>query len=204
MKDLDRKDTLFNKEIEKAFMGASKDLFEQKVRPSTLTSKKLGNMYAASVYGSLASLLDTVPSSELQGKRIGLYSYGSGLAASFFSLRVKGSTDEIHQKLQLKERLGQTHVRSCEEYLTALKVSLLEIASVAGDVLTVLLSRAQYREEKHNIDDWQPDGRVEDIAEGAYYIVKNDKMHRRTYAIRGSEVEGGHEGYVQVPQDLIR
>lgn len=123
LKDLDRKDTLFNKEIEKAFMGASKELFEQKVRASTLTSKKLGNMYAASVYGSLASLLDTIPSAELQGKRVGLYSYGSGLAASFFSLRVKGSTDEIHEKLQLKKRLGETQVRSCEEYIAALQVS---------------------------------------------------------------------------------
>lgn len=104
-------------------MGASKDMFEAKVRASTLTSKKLGNMYAASVYGSLASLLDTVPSQDLAGKRIGVYSYGSGLAASFFSLRVKGSTEEMHDKLQLQSRLAKNEVRSCQEYLDALKVS---------------------------------------------------------------------------------
>lgn len=64
----------------------------------------------------------------------------------------------------------------------------------------------QLREEKHNIDNWQPDGRIEDIAEGAYYVVKNDHMHRRTYAIRGAEKEGEMDKgkYVQVPDELVR
>jgi hydroxymethylglutaryl-coenzyme A synthase-like protein len=47
------------------------------VAQSTLIGKKCGNMYCASVYGSLASLLWTVGSDALQGKRIVLFSYGS-------------------------------------------------------------------------------------------------------------------------------
>lgn len=105
-------------------MTASKDLFNKKTQPSTLTSKKLGNMYAASVYGSLASLLDTAAPEDLAGKRIALYSYGSGLAASFFTMRVKGSTAEMKEKLNLAARLDKMEVRPCTEYVAALKVRL--------------------------------------------------------------------------------
>jgi hydroxymethylglutaryl-CoA synthase len=123
--DLERSSTLLNKEVEKAFVALSSADFKTKVGPSTLTSRKLGNMYSASLYGALASLLDAVEPSALQGKRIAMYSYGSGLAASFFTLRVQGDTSEIHQRLKLKEQLEQNQVRSCEEFVAALKVRLV-------------------------------------------------------------------------------
>lgn len=53
-----------------------------------------------------------------------MYAFGSGCAASFFALRVNGSTKEIAQKMQLKERLTAMEVRPCEEYVEALKVGL--------------------------------------------------------------------------------
>ncbi|KDE07083.1 hydroxymethylglutaryl-CoA synthase [Microbotryum lychnidis-dioicae p1A1 Lamole] len=165
LKDLDRSKTLLDKNVEKAFMAVSKEPFAAKTGPCMLTSKKIGNMYTASLYGALASLLDTVSSETLQGKRIGMYSYGSGLAASFFSLKVKGSTEQMQKQLGLQQRLAKTEVRSCQEYLDAL----------------------QLREDKHNIDNWTPDGKVENIAEGTYYLIKNDEKHRRTYVLRGSE-----------------
>ncbi|GAA6064704.1 hypothetical protein JCM10212_000121 [Sporobolomyces blumeae] len=162
---LDRSKTLLNKEIEKAFTTLGSSDFKQKVGPSTLTSKKLGNMYTASLYGAFASLLYSVDSSELQGKRIAMYSYGSGLAATFFSIKVKGDTSEIQQKLQLKERLEKNQVRSCEEYIKALEL----------------------REHKHNISDYSPDGSVDDIPEGAFYLAHCDGKHRRVYKIKGQE-----------------
>lgn len=79
-------------------------------------------MYSGSVYGALASLLNNVESADLQDKRIAMYSYGSGLAATFFSIKVKGSTEEIKKNLQLNERLEKNQVRSCEEFLKALEV----------------------------------------------------------------------------------
>lgn len=103
-------------------MAASKGLFAAKTLPSTLTSKKLGNLYTASLYASLASLIDTVPSATLQGKRIAMFSYGSGLAASFFTIRVRGDTSEMKEKLDLVKRLDKMEVRSCEEYVAALQV----------------------------------------------------------------------------------
>ena len=52
-----------------------------------------------------------------------MYAFGSGCAASFFSIRVAGSTERISQKMRLKERLAEMEVRPCEEYTAALKVS---------------------------------------------------------------------------------
>ncbi len=63
--------------IEKKEMQA---LLEESLRYSRLT----GNCYSASMYVGLTSLLDT-SEEDLAGKRIGLYSYGSGCVAEFFS-----------------------------------------------------------------------------------------------------------------------
>jgi hydroxymethylglutaryl-CoA synthase len=51
-----------------------------------------------------------------------MYAFGSGCAASFYALRVVGSTKEMAQKMDLKARLAAMEVRPCEEYVTALKV----------------------------------------------------------------------------------
>lgn len=47
-------------------------------------SRTIGNCYTGSLYLSLASLLDH-QSADLSGQRVGLYSYGSGCVAEFFS-----------------------------------------------------------------------------------------------------------------------
>lgn len=128
--ELERSTTLLNKEVEKTFVGLSSAAFKAKVGPSTLTSRRLGNMYSGSVWGAFASLLSTAESADLQGKRVALYSYGSGLAASFFSLKVRGDTSEIKEKLNLAERLSKVEVRSCEEFIEALKACLLVLVCV--------------------------------------------------------------------------
>ena len=45
----------------------------------------------------------------------------------------------------------------------------------------------QLREDKHNISDYTPAGRVEDIPIGAYYLAHCDGKHRRVYKVRGQE-----------------
>lgn len=69
-----------------------------------------GNMYSGSVWGGLVSLLSNVSSDELQGKRIGIFSYGSGLAASLLSVKIKGSVKEIAEKVDLQKRLDAREV----------------------------------------------------------------------------------------------
>ena len=54
------------------------------LEPALLYTRQTGNTYAACVYEALASLLDNA-SGSLDHRRIGLFSYGSGCMAEFFS-----------------------------------------------------------------------------------------------------------------------
>ncbi len=67
----------FKVELDKETLQA---LLEESLR----YSRVIGNCYAGSTYAGLTSLLDTAEE-DLAGKRIGLYSYGSGCVGEFFS-----------------------------------------------------------------------------------------------------------------------
>ncbi len=54
------------------------------------------------------------------GHRIGMFSYGSGLASSLFSLRVGKPLNYLGSTLRLQERLDQRVVATPEEYTRAL------------------------------------------------------------------------------------
>ena len=115
-------ESLRDKNVEKTFISASKTLFTEKVGPSMACSRRLGNMYTASLYGCLASLLSTVEPAQLKGKRVSLFAFGSGCAASFFSLRIKGDTSEIREKMDLLNRLASMKVVPPQEFVDALAV----------------------------------------------------------------------------------
>jgi hydroxymethylglutaryl-CoA synthase len=116
------KSSIADKGIEKAFVGLAKDIYKKSVEPGMRCAKRLGNMYTGSLYGGLASLVSTVSSDQLQGKRISMFAYGSGCAASWYSIRVKGSTAEIASKMDLLNRLESMKVVPCQDYVEALKV----------------------------------------------------------------------------------
>lgn len=120
-----RSATLTDKNIEKVFVTASKASFSKKSDPGMTCSKRLGNMYTASLYGCLASLIATVEPQALLGKRVSLFSFGSGCAASFFTLRVKGNTSVMNEKMDLLGRLAQMKVVPPQEFVDALLVCFL-------------------------------------------------------------------------------
>ncbi|WWC89652.1 hydroxymethylglutaryl-CoA synthase [Kwoniella dendrophila CBS 6074] len=154
--------TYTDKVVEKTFIGVAAEHYKSAVVPGSDCVQRCGNMYTASLYGALASVIASAPEGLETGKRIGMYAFGSGCAASFYALRVNGSTKEIAEKLQLKERLASMDVRPCEEYVTALKL----------------------REENHNAVKYTPQGSIENIWPGAYYLEGVDELYRRTYATR--------------------
>jgi len=116
-------------------------------------------MYTASLYACLASLLSTVEPKQLLGKRVSLFAFGSGCAASFFTLRVKGDTSEIRTKMNLLNRLAQMKVVPCQEFVDALVL----------------------REKNHNAVNYTPEGSVDNIWPGAYYLDSVDSKYRRKY-----------------------
>ncbi|EGG11943.1 uncharacterized protein MELLADRAFT_46585 [Melampsora larici-populina 98AG31] len=155
-----RSKTYSHKDLEKTFLKLGKEMYDTKVVPTTKCMKQLGNMYTASLYGGLASLLDSVEdASSFVGKKIAMYSYGSGLASSFFEISVKGDVSEIKQKMNLSKRLEEMTVSSCEEWQKALHL----------------------REEKHNIKDYTPTGELTNLWPGQTYLESVDKTWRRTY-----------------------
>lgn len=113
---MDYQKSLTDKVVEKTFMALTKKRFQERVGPAIQVSTLVGNMYCGSVWGGLASLLSHVPSDSLQGKRIGLFSYGSGLAASFASFRIVGSTEKISKILDIPARLEARRKVSPETY----------------------------------------------------------------------------------------
>lgn len=116
LRELSYEQSLSDRGIERAFMGLSKKRFEERVKPSLTAPTMCGNMYTASVYSGLASLLSNIDSKDLLGKRIALFSYGSGLASSLFSIRVNGSTKDISEKIDLLKRLETRRVVEPQVY----------------------------------------------------------------------------------------
>lgn len=53
-RDVKLEGTYFDRNIEQAFLTASKSLFEAKTKPSTHLAVQVGNMYTPSLYGGLA------------------------------------------------------------------------------------------------------------------------------------------------------
>lgn len=156
---LDRKSTITNKDVEKAFAAFGKEAMAKKLEPTMDVVRRVGNMYTASLYGGLASLISNVPAADLQGKKILMYSFGSGSAASVFSFNVVGDTSELAEKLNLKKRLASMETVPCQTYVDSLKT----------------------REAMHSAKNATPTGSLDSLFDGAYYLEKVDHMFRRTY-----------------------
>lgn len=116
LRDIDYKKSLTDKNVEKTFLGLTKKKFAERVQPAIQVPTLCGNMYCGSVYGGLVSILANVAPKTIAGKRIGIFSYGSGLASSMFSLKVVGDTSEMVEKVNLHERLDGRRIVSPEVY----------------------------------------------------------------------------------------
>ncbi|MCH2164442.1 MAG: hydroxymethylglutaryl-CoA synthase [Marinovum sp.] len=65
------------------------------IEPGMVYNREVGNCYAASLYLSLTSMLENVDA-DLSGRPVGLFSYGSGAVAEFFSAVVQpGYRDQL-------------------------------------------------------------------------------------------------------------
>ncbi|KAF2828829.1 hydroxymethylglutaryl-CoA synthase [Ophiobolus disseminans] len=162
LKGMDYTTSVTDKTVEKTFMALAKKRFAARVQPSINVPTQCGNMYCGSVYGSLASIIANVDNATLQGKRIGLFSYGSGLASSLFSFKVNGSVENIAKQLDIHARLESRRVVAPEVY----------------DEMCNL------REKAHLKKSYTPTGKTDGLFPGTYYLTNIDDMFRRTYEIK--------------------
>jgi hydroxymethylglutaryl-CoA synthase len=130
--------SLTDKNVEKVFVAASKASFAQKTDPGMACSRRLGNMYTASLYGCLASLLASVEPQTLLNKRVSLFSFGSGCASTFWTARIKGDVSDIQKRMNLLPRLSQMKVVPCQEFVDALAVRFI-LPSIVLCLLNIIL-----------------------------------------------------------------
>ena len=97
---------------------STKDLNAQ-LSASLLYNRNTGNCYTASLYVGLASLLENTDEN-LTGHRIGLFSYGSGCMATYFSGTVLAGYREAvageHHRHMLEERRELSYVEYRDFY----------------------------------------------------------------------------------------
>ncbi|XP_052258434.1 hydroxymethylglutaryl-CoA synthase 1-like [Dreissena polymorpha] len=172
-------DTYFDKACESAFMKASEDVFRQKTQPTLLLANQIGNMYTPSVYGGLVSYLVSRSTEELAGSRCVLFSYGSGLASSMFSMHITSSSTlpNNHFSLQcLKDGLGDVKSR------------LDRRKEVSPPEFNRLM---KLREETHHKAPYVPQGEIDGLFPGTWYLTSVDDKHRRQYARTPLQVSDG-------------
>lgn len=98
--------SITDKQLEKAILQASSQLYEQMASQGALLQRQLGNLYTASLYSGLAALI-AEQGDGLVGKRILCFSFGSGVVSSMFVLRGRQQQQQGEQQQQLGIGLQQ-------------------------------------------------------------------------------------------------
>ena len=94
------------------------DIYESKLSSSLIASKMIGNLYTASLYLGFRSNLEFEYQKgiDLNGKRYGFGSYGSGSSAMIFSGMIQPEYEQIVKEMNLETELGPRKKLSFEEY----------------------------------------------------------------------------------------
>jgi len=175
-------ESYFDRDVEKAFMTHSQPMFEQKTKPGLKIATNVGNMYTPSVYGGLVSHMISQPIQNLAGQSIALFSYGSGMASSFFSIRISDDCSEDSPLCKFSKVLGDVKQRleTREKFAPEDFVKTLSLREKAIDCVP-----------------FQPAGEVESMFPGTWYLTQIDEKHRRTYdrVPVGNFTNGNSNGY---------
>ena len=110
------KDSEFTKRFAKT--DSYQEVYENKVASSLIASKSIGNLYTASLYLGFRSCLEFEfqKGVDLDGKRFGFASYGSGSSAMVFSGIIKPEHLEIVKDMNLETEIGERQRLSLEDY----------------------------------------------------------------------------------------
>jgi polyketide biosynthesis 3-hydroxy-3-methylglutaryl-CoA synthase-like enzyme PksG len=96
--------------------------FEQRVAPSLKHCVRVGNVYSATLYLALCSLIDHGDLS--QPRRVGLFSYGSGCSSEFYSGIVTPRAQEKLRSFGIARLLDDRHALTMAEYDRLLDLNL--------------------------------------------------------------------------------
>ncbi|KAJ7537242.1 hypothetical protein O6H91_12G104800 [Diphasiastrum complanatum] len=162
--NLSLEESYTNRDLEKVSQQAAKSQYEAKVSPATLIPKQVGNMYCASLYAGLGSLVHST-SDRLAGKRVILFSYGSGLASTLFSIHVRESStvfslSNIAKVMDIEGKLASRVEVSPKEFQSTMHLM----------------------EKRYGAKDFTPESELNTLRPGTFYLTKVDPLYRRFYA----------------------
>lgn len=90
---------------------------EKQIQTGLIYNRQIGNIYTASLYLSVLSLLENIENSaDLHNKRLGLYSYGSGSIGEYFSGIVQNDYEKYLPNQQTKSYIDKRYSVSYQEY----------------------------------------------------------------------------------------
>jgi len=94
------------------------ELYESKLASSLIASKMIGNLYTASLYLGFRSSLEFEYQKgvDLEGKRVGFCSYGSGASAMIFSGVIQPEYEQVVKDMNLEVEIGPRTKLSLDEY----------------------------------------------------------------------------------------
>lgn len=161
-----REETYFDRDVEKAFMTYSQQLFEEKTKPSLHIARNVGNMYTPSLYGGLVSYLISKSPEQLIGKKFALFSYGSGLASTMYSINI---CNDMSAGSKLAKLIGSLH-----ETVSMLDKRECVEPSRFSEIMDV-------RTKNYHTAPYEPSGSTDVLFPGTYYLNKIDDLRRRTY-----------------------
>lgn len=157
--------TLGNKELDKVLSALGGKEYARMVGPSELLSKSIGNSYAAAIHANLLCLTSSLGAG-LEGKSIGAFSYGSGAMATMMALAGRAPSSSAFTLGGMQERLGVearlAARRACQpaEYAQAMEM----------------------RERAYGKLGCTPQGSVDNVGKGVFYLKEVTAQGVRTYA----------------------
>ena len=156
-------------EIRAALRTVADRPFKDRVLPCCRINQRIGNCYTGSVYSSLLSgICEGGPA--LDGKRVLMFSYGSGSVASLWSFKFRAATGEGEGQRFTLEGI-QTRTNMAERLSARTRCSVAEFTA-AMDLRAVKYGQAPMA----------PGGPLDHIAAGTYYLTGVNERHHRDYA----------------------
>ena len=155
-------ESLLDKEedIENVFDKDVRELmFEKSIRPTLRLSEECGNMYTGSIFSALYSVLTGVK--DPSGKKILVFSYGSGLSSSMFDFELSDKLEDFDKwkNRNLQKRLDNR-----------VKLTPSEFAKNLDD-----------RENKVYLNDSVLNKHKPIVFDNTYVLKSIDNLHRRKY-----------------------
>lgn len=170
--------TYKDKELETQLKEASATCYAEKVAPACAASKLIGNTYTASVWMNLAALV-AVYGSALDGRRISLFSYGSGALATMLEINPlavppgsKFTLERMQKELDLFSRLDSRERLPPSSLTHALEA----------------------RERLHHTAPYSPYYHTDSLFPGTFYLQEINAKYERIYVRKSVEAVQSYGG----------